>query len=65
MPEALGRIETLAGLVDVPVQVDGGVGGDNVEALRAAGASLFVAGSAIFGAPDPAGAYRGLAEAVA
>lgn len=65
MPEALGRIETLAGLVDVPIQVDGGVGRDNVETLHAAGASLFVAGSAIFGAPDPAEAYRGLAAAVA
>jgi ribulose-phosphate 3-epimerase len=65
MPEALGRIETLAGLVDVPIQVDGGVGRDNVETLHAAGASLFIAGSAIFGAPDPAVAYRGLAAAVA
>jgi ribulose-phosphate 3-epimerase len=65
MPEALGRIEALAGLVDVPIQVDGGVGSDNVEALRAAGASLFVAGSAIFGAPDPAAAYRALAAASA
>ena len=65
MPEALGRIETLAGLVDVPIQVDGGVGRDNVETLHAAGASLFIAGSAIFGAPDPAEAYGGLAAAVA
>jgi ribulose-phosphate 3-epimerase len=65
MPEALGRIETLAGLVDVPIQVDGGVGTENVQTLRAAGASLFVAGSAIFGAADPAEAYRALAAAVA
>ena len=65
MPEALGRIEKLAELVDVPIQVDGGVGTDNVASLRTAGASLFVAGSAIFGAPDPAEAYRRLAAAVA
>jgi ribulose-phosphate 3-epimerase len=65
MPEALRRIETLAALVDVPIQVDGGVGRENVEALHAAGASLFVAGSAIFGASDPAEAYRALAAAVA
>jgi ribulose-phosphate 3-epimerase len=65
MPEALERIGTLAGLVDVPLQVDGGVGEDNVDGLRAAGASLFVAGSAVFGAPDPAEAYRRLAAAVA
>ena len=52
--EARTLIEALAGLVDVPIQVDGGVGRDNVETLHAAGASLFIAGSAIFGAPDPA-----------
>jgi len=65
MPEALGRIETLARLVDVPVQVDGGVGEENAAALRAAGASLFVAGSAIFGDPDPVAAYGRLRAAVA
>ena len=65
MPEALERIGTLAGLVDVPIQVDGGVGEDNVHGLLAGGASLFVAGSAVFGAPDPAEAYRRLAAAVA
>jgi ribulose-phosphate 3-epimerase len=64
MPESLGRIEALATLVDVPIQVDGGVGRDNAGALRAAGASLFVAGSAVFADPDPAAAYRRLAAAV-
>jgi ribulose-phosphate 3-epimerase len=62
-PDALERIEMLATLVDVPIQVDGGVGEDNVPALRQAGASLFVAGSAVFGDPDPAGAYRRLVTA--
>jgi ribulose-phosphate 3-epimerase len=65
MPEALDRIAELAALVDVPIQVDGGVGEDNASSLRAAGASLFVAGSAIFGAPDPAEAYRRLRAAAA
>lgn len=60
MPDALGRIAELAALVDVPIQVDGGVGEENAAALREAGASLFVAGSAILGAPDPAAAYRRL-----
>jgi ribulose-phosphate 3-epimerase len=63
MPEALERIETLGALVDVPIQVDGGVGEDNVPALRRAGASLFVAGSAVFGDVDPAAAYLRLATA--
>ena len=65
MPEALGRVARLRELLDVPVQVDGGVGASNVSQLRAAGASLLVAGSAIFGDPDPAAAYRRLATAAA
>jgi ribulose-phosphate 3-epimerase len=65
MPAALGRIETLAALVDVPIQVDGGVGEGNLRALRAAGASLLVAGSSVFSGPDPAEAYARLAAAAA
>ncbi|HET7367325.1 MAG TPA: ribulose-phosphate 3-epimerase [Gaiella sp.] len=65
MPEALGRIEALAALVDVPIQVDGGVGEENVRALRDAGASLFVAGSSVFSGPDPAEAYARLAAIAA
>lgn len=65
MPEALDRIAELASLVDVPIQVDGGVGEDNAAALREAGASLFVAGNAVFGDPDPVEAYRRLRAAVA
>jgi len=65
MPDALGRITELATLVDVPIQVDGGVGEENAAALREAGAALFVAGSAIFGDPEPGAAYRRLRAAVA
>ena len=65
MSEAYGRIEELASLVDVPIQVDGGVGEANVAAVRAAGATLFVAGSAVFADPDPAAAYRRIAAAAA
>ena len=65
MPEALGRIAELRELVDVPIQVDGGVGGDNAQAVREAGASLLVAGSAIFADPDPAAAYLRIRDAAA
>jgi len=61
MPAAAGRIEELSTLVEIPIQVDGGVGEANVEALRAAGASLFVAGNSVFASSDPADAYRRLA----
>ena len=65
MPEAFGRIEALAALVEGSIQVDGGVGEANVRALRDAGASLLVTGSSVFSAPDPAEAYARLAAAAA
>jgi len=65
MDDAPARIAELAGLVDVPIQVDGGIGEDTIVVAREAGASLFVAGSAVFGDPDPAAAYSRLAAAVA
>jgi ribulose-phosphate 3-epimerase len=63
MPEALGRVERLRELLpdEKLIQVDGGVGLDNVGLLRRAGASLFVAGTSIFGRDDIAGAYEELA----
>jgi ribulose-phosphate 3-epimerase len=45
------------------VEVDGGIDAGTVGRVAEAGASLFVAGSAIFGAEDPAEAYRRIAEA--
>ena len=60
MPEALERVARLRELVDVPIQVDGGVGAANVRELRDAGARLLVAGTSVFGDPDPAAAYRRL-----
>lgn len=63
LPESYARIAELAELVDVPIQVDGGVGEENVAAVRAAGATVFVAGNAIFADPDPVAAYRRIAAA--
>jgi ribulose-phosphate 3-epimerase len=62
MPEAFGRIERLRDLLPdgKHIQVDGGVGRDNVPRLRAAGADLLVAGTSIFGAADIAATYREL-----
>lgn len=65
MPEALHRIAELATLVDVPIQVDGGIGEENAAVVRDAGASLLVAGSAVFADAEPAEAYRRLAAAAA
>jgi ribulose-phosphate 3-epimerase len=64
MPESLARIERLRDLLpdDKHIQVDGGVGLDNVADLRRAGANLLVAGTSIFGASDTAAAYRALVD---
>lgn len=48
---ARARIEA-SGRSDIRLQVDGGVTLDNIADIAHAGADLFVAGSAIFGAPD-------------
>jgi ribulose-phosphate 3-epimerase len=62
MPAALPRIARLRELLpdEKHVQVDGGVGRDNIPALREAGAELLVAGTSVFGPDDIAAAYREL-----
>jgi ribulose-phosphate 3-epimerase len=58
-----GRVQRLRGLLpsSVRIEVDGGIGRETLPDVRAAGASMFVSASSIFGAPDPIGAYRELA----
>jgi ribulose-phosphate 3-epimerase len=46
-----------------PLEVDGGIDADTAGPATAAGATLLVAGSSVFGAADPAAAYRRVAEA--
>ncbi len=46
--------------VETWLQVDGGVSLETIERCAEAGADVFVAGSAVFGASDPAEAVRGL-----
>ena len=48
---------------DAIVEVDGGIDVETAPAASAAGADLLVAGSAIFGAPDPAAAYVAIRDA--
>jgi len=45
---------------DVWLQVDGGIGPDTIAEAAAAGADTFVAGSAVFGQPDPDAAIQHL-----
>jgi ribulose-phosphate 3-epimerase len=48
----------------VPIEVDGGIDVGTAPGAAAAGATLFVAGSSIFGAEDPGAAYAEIAAAV-
>ena len=62
----LRRARQAIGGLDVWLQVDGGVSAETIERCAEAGADVFVAGSAVYGAADPAAAItalRGLAQA--
>jgi len=57
LPYVLDKVARARELIDARglsthLEVDGGVTAENIAALAAAGADTFVAGSAIFGAPD-------------
>jgi ribulose-phosphate 3-epimerase len=60
-----GKIERLRALIGAgPAwEVDGGVDAGTAGLCAKAGATLFVAGSAVFGAADPAAAFREIADA--
>jgi len=66
LPGSLGKLERLRALVgDEPsLEVDGGIDAQTAGPCAAAGATLFVAGSSIFGADDPAEAFRRVAATV-
>jgi ribulose-phosphate 3-epimerase len=67
MPEAVDRIKTLRKALpdEIHIQVDGGIDNDNVRSVYDAGATLIVAGSAIFAREDLPRSYRRLVQALA
>ena len=48
----------------LPIEVDGGLSAKTVDVAAEAGANVIVAGSAVFGASDPAAVISTLREAV-
>ncbi len=65
MPETMDKIKTLRAEINrrglsTDIQVDGGINDKTVEIAAAAGANVFVAGSAVFGAADAAKAIENL-----
>lgn len=57
------HVRTLVGARPVEVSVDGGVKVEHAGPLATHGASVLVAGSAIFGSPDPAGVIKAMRSA--
>jgi len=67
IPLVLDKIRRLRAILDArnpncPIEVDGGISLQKVAEVARAGASIFVAGSAIFGTPDPEGTTRAFKE---
>jgi ribulose-phosphate 3-epimerase len=60
-PDKVSRLAPLVG--DARIEVDGGIDASTAGSVADAGASLFVAGSAVFGSKDPATAYQEIAAA--
>jgi ribulose-phosphate 3-epimerase len=59
LPEVLDKVRTARRLMDrgelsVLVEIDGGINEDTIEQAAEAGVDCFVAGSAVYGADDPA-----------
>ncbi|HEV2057856.1 MAG TPA: ribulose-phosphate 3-epimerase [Solirubrobacteraceae bacterium] len=65
MSNQLDKIKRVRAMLGdtTPIEVDGGINPKTAAQCAEAGATWFVAGSAIFGADDPAAAYRELAAA--
>jgi ribulose-phosphate 3-epimerase len=64
IPASPGKIERLRALIGAgpALEVDGGIDTTTAGPCARAGASVFVAGSAVFGAADPGAAYRAVAD---
>ncbi len=61
MPEVLGKVRALREVIDARglatlIEIDGGIGEATAVDAAAAGVDVFVAGSSVFGAEDPAAA---------
>jgi ribulose-phosphate 3-epimerase len=66
LPGSLAKLERLRALIgDEPaLEVDGGIDAGTAGPCAAAGATVFVAGTSVFGANSPADAYTAVAAAV-
>lgn len=69
IPSSLDKLRAVRTMIDrtgkpIRLEIDGGVKADNIAEIAAAGADTFVAGSAIFNAPDYADVIARMKQAV-
>ncbi|BCI89100.1 hypothetical protein NIIDMKKI_43060 [Mycobacterium kansasii] len=67
IPEVLSKVRTVRKMVDsgeltILIEIDGGVNADTIEQAAEAGVDCFVAGSAVYGADNPATAVEALRQ---
>ncbi len=67
IPTSIDKVRRLRGMIldrglETRIEIDGGIDAANVAEVVGAGAEIIVAGSAIFGKPDPAAATREMLE---
>ena len=67
MPEVLDKVRAARTLIDaqgleVEIEIDGGINVDTAALAAAAGVDILVAGTAIFGQPDPCAAARAIRD---
>jgi ribulose-phosphate 3-epimerase len=70
IPAVLDKVRSVRKLIDaskreVRLEIDGGVKADNIGEIARAGADMFVAGSAIFGAKDYGAVIAAMRQAIA
>jgi ribulose-phosphate 3-epimerase len=63
IPEVLDKVRAARAIIDergldCEIEIDGGIKAHNAAECAAAGVDILVAGTAVFGAPDPAAAAR-------
>ena len=68
IPHSVEKVRKLRKMIDESgskclIEIDGGINGDNVGMLAAAGVDAFVAGSSVFGSKDPAQTIAFMANA--
>jgi ribulose-phosphate 3-epimerase len=59
IPGSIAKVKALKKMIDsinpkVFIEMDGGIGIDNIKEISSAGVDVFVCGNSVFGAPDPA-----------